>query len=395
VNQMEQAGSLLRGADDPATRGQVVQQYDQVLKIFQVASELPPTDLDSRVVIARALCRLAYTRTMLSFQKGTWDHPEPQLMAQAGSDYSRSIALFEKLLDEERGDPIIRRYLADALGLKGMGCYLRFTHRPEEAEQFYRRAIELRRELVRGTGFAGVADSRLRSDVSAEGDDPSLLVFTVNIVSMMQEDAGRAEEAERLRRQLEDDVVALAARFSGPEFLGRRRQWANTLAKSQSPPSHRKMRRMNLLNSRLAVILDPENVHARNNLAWSLTSVPDDPWFDPNQGLAEARKAIELEPNDSLLWNTLGVAAFRARDWTTAHDSLKRSISITGGRAHDWFFLAMTHWNQGNHDEARKCFNLALAALKNESKDDTELLRFHAEAAALMGLPGPKPSSKS
>jgi hypothetical protein len=67
----------------------------------------------------------------------------------------------------------------------------------------------------------------------------------------------------------------------------------------------------------------------------------------------------------------------------------------TGGRAHDWFFLAMTHWNQGNHDDAHKCYDLALSAMKTESKDDSELLRFHAEAAALMGLPGPKPGSKS
>ena len=58
MNQMEQAGSLLRRAADPATRGQVIQQYEHVLKIFQEASELPPTDMDSRVVIARALCRL-------------------------------------------------------------------------------------------------------------------------------------------------------------------------------------------------------------------------------------------------------------------------------------------------------------------------------------------------
>jgi tetratricopeptide (TPR) repeat protein len=351
--------------------------------------------MESRVVIARALTRLAYTRTMLSFQKGSWAHPEPQLIAAAGADYRRSIDLFENLLNEERGDPIIRRYLADALGLKGMGCYLKFTQRPEEAEQFYKRAIELRRDLVRGNGFEGVAESRLRSDVSAEGDDPSLLVFTVNIVSMAQEDSGRTEEAERLRRQLEDDIVALAARFSGPEFHARRHQWAEAIASYQSAPTNRQMRRMNLLNARLAVILDPGNPHALNNLAWVLTSVPDDPWFDAKQGLAEAKKAIEVEPNNSLMWNTLGVAAFRAQDWTTAHDSLKKSINMKGGRAHDWFFLAMTQWNQGNRAEARKSFDLAIGSLRNESKDDTELYRFHEEAAALMGLPGPKPDPKS
>ena len=127
--------------------------------MFQEASELPPTDKDSRIVIARALSRLASTRSMLGLQKGTPGHPEPKLMAAAGSDFHRSIALFEKLLVEQAGDPLIRRYLADALGLGGMGCHLRFTHRYEEAEHFYRRAIELRRDLVRGRGSGDVAGS--------------------------------------------------------------------------------------------------------------------------------------------------------------------------------------------------------------------------------------------
>ncbi len=122
-----------------------MQQYDRLLKVFQEASELPPTDMESRVVIARALTRLAYTRTMLSFQKGSWQDPEPLLIAAAGADYRRSIDLFEKLLNEERGDPIIRRDSRRCAGLKGMGCYFKFTQRPKEAEQFYKRAIELRR----------------------------------------------------------------------------------------------------------------------------------------------------------------------------------------------------------------------------------------------------------
>ena len=55
----------------------------------------------------------------------------------------------------------------------------------------------------------------------------------------------------------------------------------------------------------------------------------------------------------------------------------------------------MTQWSQGNRDEARKSFDHALASLKTESKDDPDVLRGHAEAAALLGLPGPKPASKS
>jgi tetratricopeptide (TPR) repeat protein len=297
-------------------------------------------------------------------------------------------------VNEEGGDPTTRRYFADALGLGGMGCFLRFACRPQEAEHFYNRAIELRRELVRGTGYKGVAESRPRIDASGEEDDPSLLVNTVQIVAMMQQDAGRAAEAERLLGQLEGDVMALAARFPGPEFQGQRRLWANRLLGPQLPTADRVMRQMMLLSSRLAIILDPTNANAHNNVAWALACAPDDPWFDPKQGLAEAQKALAVDPTNWSFWNTHGVAAFRARDWTAAHNSLEKSISIAGGKAHDWFFLAMTHWNQGNRIEAGQCFDRALAALKSEGKDDPELLRFHAEAAALMGLPGPKTDRK-
>ena len=111
--------------------------YEQVLKLFQEASELPPTDKESRIVIARALCRLASTRTQRSLQTVVGGQPEPQGMAQAGSEFRRSIVLFEELLDEYRSDRVIRRYYADALGLFGMGCFFRFTHCDADAERFY------------------------------------------------------------------------------------------------------------------------------------------------------------------------------------------------------------------------------------------------------------------
>ncbi len=87
-----------------------------------------------------------------------------------------------------------------------------------------------------------------------------------------------------------------------------------------------------MINYRLALMLDPENAHANNNLAWALTSIPGDPWFDPARGLALARKAVALEPNEWAFLNTLGVAAFRTGDWKTAAEVLQQSITFTGGR---------------------------------------------------------------
>ena len=99
---------------------------------------------------------------------GTMQRPDAAVMADAGADFRKSIAMFETLMGEERGDPlVIRRYFADALGLRGMGCYLRFTQRPTEAEQFYRRAMELRRDLICGKGAGDVPAPDHTSTIAA------------------------------------------------------------------------------------------------------------------------------------------------------------------------------------------------------------------------------------
>ena len=105
-----------------------------------------------------------------------------------------------------------------------------------------------------------------------------------------------------------------------------------------------------------------------------------------------ARKAVVLIRADGYFWNTLGVAAFRLRDWATATDSFHRSNRISGGTGIDCFFLAMTCWHKGKRDEARQWFNQATEWIKRTPRsDEPELRRFHVEAAALLGLPGPGP----
>jgi tetratricopeptide (TPR) repeat protein len=203
------------------------------------------------------------------------------------------------------------------------------------------------------------------------------------------------QEAESLRKQLVDDIAAVAARFAGPEFQERRQMWSKQLLEdlSTADPSARQglIRRC-----RLAIILNPENDQALNDLAWAMVSVPDDPWFDPKQALALARKAVALNPTHWYFWNTLGVAAYRVREWGTASEYLEKSIGINGGQANDCFFLAMTRWQQGKRKEARQVFQQAVEWIsRNKAENNTELRRFHVEAAALLGLPGPgaKPGS--
>ncbi len=110
----------------------------------------------------------------------------------------------------------------------------------------------------------------------------------------------------------------MAARYSGPECQELRRYWANAIVNSPVMSETERIAPDGLPESRVSLILDPENAIAVNNAAWELVSDPHDPWFDPKEGLARARKATELNSKDWKCWNTLGVAAFRACDWTTA-----------------------------------------------------------------------------
>ena len=150
------AQRLAMGQSGPARREEGIQIFDQWVRILRQTSELPRSDRESRIIIARATTHLGYVRAILSMVKGgPSGRCEPELLAQATEDYRKSIALFEGLLAESPGDAKLRRYLADAVGVFGMGCCFRFAYRNGEAESCYRRAIQLRRDLVRGTGSVG------------------------------------------------------------------------------------------------------------------------------------------------------------------------------------------------------------------------------------------------
>jgi eukaryotic-like serine/threonine-protein kinase len=391
----EAIAKLLPSQPGAAAGPEASQILEQWLKFFQRATELPPDDRESREVIARAYSRLGYTHWMMSLARSTGGSIEPRLLADAQKEYRRSVDLLEKLLADSPDDPEIRRYLAEALGLGNFGCCLRSGGQIAEAESLYRRAIQIRRELLRGTRSSSAGGRRAPADVPGELDDVPYLVSMVHLVSGMADRAGDAAEAARLRRQLEDDVVAVAARLSQPEQQARRRLWAAQLTSGQLPVFDGSQRRDVMINHRLALILDPSNALALNNLAWSLASVPGDPWFNPTEALALARKAVGSNPNEWSYLNTLGVAAFRAGDWNTAAKVLRESITLNGGAAFDLFFLAMTCWHQGNTKEARELYDRAVAWTKNHKPDDPELHRFRAEAASLLEQPSSKPKSRT
>jgi tetratricopeptide (TPR) repeat protein len=376
----------------PMTAKEAAETYEQAMNVFQQAVELPPTDAKARMVIARAYTRLGYLRWMLSWFKGTNGRRDPVLMANAQSDYRQSIDRLEKLLEESPDKIRIRRYLAEALGLGNYGCCLMSDMREEEAEPLYRRSIEIRRDLLCGADAAVTASSTPGSP--PEASDFWYLVNTVELLATRLDAKGKRADADRMRQQLELDVARITSRFSKPEFVNLRRAMASQISHIHFPGLDKAGRRGAVFNFRLALILSPESGDANNNLGWALVSVPDDPWFDPIRGLKLARKAVKLEPNKWLFLNTFGVAAYRNQEWSTAIEVLQESITLTGGDAHDLFFLAMSYWQQGNRKEARSFYDRAVNWIEKKHSKDLELRRFRDEAATLLGIPAGNATSK-
>jgi tetratricopeptide (TPR) repeat protein len=133
----------------------------------------------------------------------------------------------------------------------------------------------------------------------------------------------------------------------------------------------------------------PSTIVATNDLSWYLAVAPESSGLrNPARAVALGEKAVAAAPQVAGYWNTLGVAHYRAGEWKEATKALEKSIELDNG-AHsiDWFFLAMAHWQLGHRDQARQWYNKAVAAMKKEKSRDPELLRFRAEAEALI-IPG-------
>ena len=117
---------------------------------------------------------------------------------------------------------------------------------------------------------------------------------------------------------------------------------------------------------------------------------------DVNQSLALAAKARDLQPESWDVWNIVGEAHFRARQWDEAIKALKKAgelghdENVTGG-----YYLAMAYWQKGDKEQARQWYDKAVAWMEKNPAKNEDFVRLRAEAAALLGMTGqPKPAEK-
>jgi len=143
-----------------------------------------------------------------------------------------------------------------------------------------------------------------------------------------------------------------------------------------------------------AAELTPDWPDLHNRAAWLLATHPIREQRDAGRAVALAQKAVELDPNEPTLWNTLGVARYRAGRWNDAIAALTRSMDLAHGQyeSFDTFLLAMAHWHLGNKQEASVLYARARQWMDQNMSSDEELGRFRAEAAQLLQIDDRAPS---
>jgi tetratricopeptide (TPR) repeat protein len=336
------------------------------------------------------------------------------------------IARLEALAADSQLLPDFRHELGRAQYT--LGLLLANAHRPSEAEALYRKALAVHERLVdtypKVPRYQSVLAEILNNLAALLADQGNLtsaralaerairvqnaaLVMSQNntyrfylqihyralgnIALRLHDHRGAAEAADGLATILPGcpfggaDSVGLLARCAGqaeqdaqlrPEERGAAIEQYVTRARQLVPE----------------IIRNGEGMHAwfaLNNLAWVLATSPATRFRDPSQAVAVAEKLVAREPRQSMYWNTLGVAYYRHGDWKKALTALKQATELNGGKdSHDWFFVAMAHWQLGEEDAARQAFARAVKCMKNKpaADDREELERFRAEAAQLLGV---------
>jgi len=330
----------------------------------------------------------------------------------------------------------------DAGGLSIFGSLLRSTGRPREALEVYERALELEPDLMEAhvnlgnllTGHGDLERGLVHLERATELSPGSAVAHTN--LGVVLDDLGRADEAiESYYRALEldpddgqthynlglvyhkrgqaeeaeahyRDAIELAPNLPqvrinlGAILIGAGR-FEEALAELEQAleiaPDHpiglyyyanacdSTGRIAEALDAyRRLVEVDPNDIEALNYLGWYLANGEPD-LRNVEDAVRYARRALELDPDNAGIWNTLGIALYRAGELEECVDALNRSMEGNGGGdPYDWLFLAMALAEEP--ERARQLYDRAVDHMIEHGEDDPELEGFRSEAAAVLGL---------
>ena len=124
--------------------------------------------------------------------------------------------------------------------------------------------------------------------------------------------------------------------------------------------------------------------NSSNAYAIFLLSCPDKDTRDYSRAVIFARKAIKRAQHSWVLWNTLGIANYRAKNYkeaVAAFDTAMEEHVRSEGNAFTWICLSMAQWKLDKKDKAKKWYDKADKWCKaNQPNDFVKELKAEADA---------------
>jgi tetratricopeptide (TPR) repeat protein len=337
---------------------------------------------------------------------------------EAEESFHNAIKVFKSLVTEFPLNVEYRDYLASAHN--NVGQMLHTFHDLPAAEEHFREVIRIRDPIVKERPglpfyeFALAAGYHNLGDVLIEKGDvggaeklyllgldhlpPSVTKVTpeyrwerANSLIRMGDlltPAGKIADAERTYREGLAICKELAAHIQEPGRYG------EGLVNCSFGLAHllvitgRTQEAKQLCNKVLEIA--PKNMAARARMAWLRSTCPDLDLRNKAEALKLAEEAVKSDPIETN-WRSLGVAQYRSGDMKGAVAALNKSMQLDKGQDESFntYFLAMVHWRLGEKEQASKCYDRAVAWMKQNLPHDEELRRFSAEAAVLLSLEDP------
>jgi serine/threonine protein kinase len=224
-------------------------------------------------------------------------------------------------------------------------------------------------------------------------------IRTYTAIGMLHAMQGEPYKARAAFRKSVSLSEALTAEFPGEarywlQLAGARMIQVGYLAGQDAMPDAAEEFRKAVQALETTAELGPDDPRTLNYLAWNLTISEDPTIRDPARAVVLARRATELAPDKGAIWDTLGVACYRAGSWGEAVTALEKGLALPSktttlgnDKAMTWFYLAMAHSRLGQDQKARSWYDKAARWMdENAPRDDGLNHRLRAEAAELLRI---------
>jgi len=373
--------------------------YFLAIMYYEEGKYAQAEDLDAKVLEAR--------RRLLGP-----DHPDTlnatnNLAAAYASDkkYPESIALDKQLI--EARTRVLGADHPDTLdAMVNLAFDYRGEKKPAEAESIDRQILEIQKRVL-GPEHPNTLRSmhNLANDVRAQGhlaeaqaidrqtleirqrvlgpDNPDTLWSMSNLAYDYNRGHHYAEAAA-----LDSKTAELRARVLGPDHPLTVQSLSELAAEDEVLGNYAQAESV----IRKLCAAQPKSPARLNQLAWFLLTVPDEQLRRPAEALELSQKSVELAgPDAGDEYNTLGLALVRNKRWDEAVEILKKSIEVNeSSEPTDFFFLAMAYQGRGAKSDAERSFASGVELARKLHRQDPDTTELWAEAARIVGRPGPR-----